>query len=180
MTDPYELEDELLHMDELTHEGEKHEIRLKHFDQPVGVLEPPDAVCVETGTSVRKAIHCLSDNNVGCVMVVRNRKLVGIFTERDVLFKIAGRTLDTARSVVDDFMTPDPKCLMLSNTIREAIRIFRRHKVRHIPIVNDQQEPIAFTSVRGVIDYIVSFFSEEVINLPPHPLRVGTLEADGA
>lgn len=52
--------------------------------------------------------------------------------------------------------------------------------MRHIPIVNSKKHPVGYTSVRGVIDFVVSYFSEEVLNLPPHPMRIGMKEEAGA
>jgi len=179
MTDQYELDDELVHMDELENEEKKHEIHVEDFDQPIGVLEPPAALSVKSGSSLKTAIKVMSDNDVGCVMVVKRKKLIGILTERRLLYQIADRRVDFDKVTVDDFMARKPECLKLCDPIKKAVQILRRHEVRHIPIVNKSGEPIGYTSVKSVVDFIVSFFSEEVMNLPPHPMRAG-IDPDGA
>jgi CBS domain-containing protein len=180
MADHYELDDEMVHMDQLENEETKHEINISDFEQPVGVLEPPSPLVVESGSLLKDAVKLMGDRNVGCVMVVRNKKLIGILTERYLLYKIADQCPDYKKDIVDEYMRRDPQCLKMTDPVREAVKIFRKHEVRHIPIVNDRHEPIGYTSVKGLIDYIVGFFSEEVLNLPPHPMRFGIKESDGA
>jgi CBS domain len=50
---------------------------------------------------------------------------------------------------------------------------------RHIPLVDDQNRPMAVVSMRDLIDYLSNFFSREILNLPPEP-RVGFRNRDGA
>ncbi|KAB2878992.1 CBS domain-containing protein [bacterium] len=180
MANQHELDDELVHMDELQRELDKHEINIEDFDQPIGVLEPPAPLIVHSGSLLKNAVKLMAEHNVGCVTVVQDRKLIGILTERHLLYRIADQCPDYEKDVVDDYMRKDPVCLKLTDPVREAVKIFREHEVRHIAIVNNNNEPIGHTSVKGMIDYIVGFFSEEVLNLPPHPIRIGDKHADGA
>lgn len=180
MTNQHELEDELVHMDELERELDKHEIHIDDFDQPIGILEPPAPLIVETGSLLKNAVKLMADHNVGCVMVVKDMKLIGIMTERHLLYRIADQCPNYEKDIVDDYMRKDPVCLKLTDPVKEAVKVFRKHETRHIAIVNKNHEPIGHTSVKGMIDYIVGFFSEEILNLPPHPLRTGDTQADGA
>ncbi|MBL7959115.1 CBS domain-containing protein [bacterium] len=180
MANQHELDDELVHMDELQRELDKHEINIEDFNQPIGVLEPPAPLIVNSGSLLKSAVKLMGEHNVGCVTVVRDMKLIGILTERHLLYRIADQCPDYEKDVVDDYMRKDPVCLKLTDPVREAVKIFREHEVRHIAIVNNNNEPIGHTSVKGMIDYIVGFFSEEVLNLPPHPIRIGDKHADGA
>jgi CBS domain-containing protein len=50
---------------------------------------------------------------------------------------------------------------------------------RHIPLVDDQNRPVAVVSMRDLIDYLSNFFSREILNLPPDP-RGGFRNRDGA
>lgn len=158
----------------------KHGLRPECFDEPVQVLQPPEPLCLESGSALKSAVEHMVEANFGSVMIVKRKALIGILTERDILYKIAGKMTSIERLFVDEFMTAQPYSLRLNDPIRSAVKIFREHKVRHIPIVDDRNVPVAFMSVRGLMDYIVSFFAEEIINLPPHPLRVGASQAYGA
>lgn len=156
------------------------ELRPSAFHEPISILQPPEPLCLEKGISLQVAIEYMVERNFGSILIVRNKKLVGILTERDILYKVAGKVNDTRRLFVEEFMTSHPHSLSMHDEILSAIRLFRENKIRHIPIVNPSDEAVGFISVRGVIDYMVSFFAEDIINLPPNPLRVGLDEAAGA
>ncbi|NUM81993.1 CBS domain-containing protein [bacterium] len=177
MAEVYDLEDEMTQMEEDRVEAE---IAAKDFNSPLSLLEPPDPVCVESGSSLKQAIDKLVENKVGCVLITKSKKLIGMITERHILQTIAHRALDLDREKIDDHMVTQPKVLKMSDPILDALRFFITENIRHIPIVNDRHEPVGYTSVRGMINYIVSFFTEDVINLPPNPLRFGASQADGA
>lgn len=177
MAEVYDLEDEMTQMEESREEAE---IAAKDFNNPVSLLEPPDPVCVASGSSLKQAIEQLVESKVGCVLITNSKKLIGMITERHILQTIAHRTLDLDQEKVDDHMIAKPKVLMMKDPILDALRYFLSENIRHIPIVNEHHEPVGYTSVRGMINYIVSFFTEDVINLPPNPLRFGASQADGA
>src|SRR5713101_3283716 len=59
-------------------------------------------------TSLAEAIRRMQEEHRGCALVVEADKLAGIFTERDVLMRVAGHALDPERTAVSAYMTPDP------------------------------------------------------------------------
>ncbi|MFI5184078.1 MAG: cyclic nucleotide-binding/CBS domain-containing protein, partial [Vicinamibacteria bacterium] len=77
---------------------------------PIRALDPRKAVTVPETTTVREAIHLMLDGEMGAVLVVRDGRSVGIFTERDVLRRVATTGMDLSRPVTD-VMTPDPVVL---------------------------------------------------------------------
>ncbi|GAB4337020.1 MAG: hypothetical protein Kow0010_25020 [Dehalococcoidia bacterium] len=87
-------------------------------------------------TTVREAVQLLRENPSGAVLVVEGTRAVGIFTERDVLRKIAGRP-DRIDDPVAAYMTPDPVVLRESDTIAVAFNKMGDGGFRHIPLVND-------------------------------------------
>src|SRR5690349_12530083 len=62
-------------------------------------LRPP--ISVAPGDSVAEAIQRMRDRRIGCVLVIDSGRLVGIFTERDVLYKVAGMPLDATATRID-------------------------------------------------------------------------------
>src|SRR5262245_47183065 len=79
-------------------------------------------VSVAPTASIHEAIDVMNRHRVGCVLVVQQQRLVGIFTERDVLRKVVtnGRDLD---SPVGEVMTANPECLTLDDGIAYALNI---------------------------------------------------------
>src|SRR4030095_254525 len=100
--------------------------------------------------------------------VVRDGRAVGIFTERDVLQRVAISGIDRARPV-SDVMTHNPETLSVDDGIAFALNRLIARGFRHIPIVDKTGHPVAVLSVREVVAYIVSLLPARVHNLPPEP-----------
>ncbi|MDX1945345.1 MAG: CBS domain-containing protein [Pirellulaceae bacterium] len=103
---------------------------------------------------VREVIRLLVDNKVGCVLVVDKAKLVGIFTERDVLLKLGERAPELGGRPVSEFMTTNVQSLPASAKIAFAVHRMDLGGYRHIPIVNDAGEPTGIFSVRDILSYL--------------------------
>ncbi|MFZ1731468.1 MAG: CBS domain-containing protein [Bacteroidota bacterium] len=128
------------------------------------------AITVDIDTPIRDAIHLMQTKRIGCVLVTSHQKLLGIFTERDVLKKIVGSSFDLRSSPITEVMTIHPQALNDDDTIAYALNFMDLGGYRHIPIVNDAFEPLGLVSVKDIIAYLVQHFADEVLNLPPHPL----------
>ena len=149
-------------------EGErKFDERMLHV--PLGVLEPRAPLVVEPLTPVLEAVTLMQEQRVGCVLVVRSTKLKGIFTERDVLTGLVGKAIDPAKTPVRKLMTPNPEYLRLTDSIAYALNKMSLGGYRHVPIVNKAIVPVGVISVRDIVNYLVRFFPQSVLNLPTLP-----------
>jgi CBS domain-containing protein len=118
----------------------------------------------------------MNGGHVGCALVVRDGKLVGIFTERDVLRKVAGAKLDLTATPVEQVMTPNPDTLPATASIAFALREMSVEGYRHIPLVNADGSPEGVVSVRDIVTWLVEFLPATVLNLPPSPAISTTLD----
>lgn len=168
-----QFDDELQRMQELMEEG-KIALLDDNLKVPLSTLKLRKAVTAERGTSLKKCLDTMLARHFGCLLVVKEKKLCGIFTERDVLMKIAGQDLDLEQLVIDDFMTPEPTSFKRSDTLESAMRYMAAQRCRHLAVVDEERQPLSVISIRDVIAYVVEFFPEDILNLPPHPIRVGT------
>jgi CBS domain-containing protein len=123
---------------------------------------------VASGSRMRQVIETVQQVQVGAVLILKDRKLIGIMTERDVLMRVVTRDVDYDKPV-DDFMTPNPKTLKPSNTIGDAIALMNEAGLRNIPIVDEDGAAIAIFKARDVIDHLAEAFPTHVLNLPPRP-----------
>jgi CBS domain-containing protein len=141
--------------------------------QPIRVVATMrPAITVSPTTSVRAAVDRMNKGSAGCVLVEDGGHLVGIFTERDVLTKVVGSTLDLDRTRVDSVMTPDPESLSPEDRVTFALNKMSVGGFRHIPLVDDDGHPVGVVSMRNVVDYMVELFRAEVLNLPPEPRNI--------
>lgn len=138
------------------------------LSEKISTLKLPAPLCVESGISVGQVVEEVQRHKVGCVLIQRGDKVIGIMTERDVLLKIVARDV-SSDAPVDEFMTPDPVTLRPHNTIRDAIKLMNERNFRHIPILDENGKAVALFSIRQVIDHLAESFPEKVINLPPRP-----------
>jgi CBS domain-containing protein len=126
--------------------------------------------CVVDATmNLAQVLQVMRDENRGGVLVLREGKLVGIFTERDVLMKVAGQELDLQRTPVAEVMTPEPTTLPPDASVAFALNKMLIEGFRHIPLVDTDGHPTGIVSMRDLIDYLSGFFDREILNLPPDP-----------
>jgi len=124
---------------------------------------------VESNSTLAGVIEAMQREDRGTVLVVEAGKLVGIFTERDVLMKVAGHAIDLTRSQVSAFMTRDPVTLPADSAVAFALNRMVVEGFRHIPLVDDENRPVAEVSMRNLIEYLGDFYNRDVLNLPPNP-----------
>ncbi|MGD9763626.1 MAG: cyclic nucleotide-binding/CBS domain-containing protein [Candidatus Binatia bacterium] len=139
-----------------------------------------DPICVAPSATVLRAVEVMNEGRVGCVLIVDGEKLVGIFTERDVLRKVVGLGRDAATTPVGEVMTPDPECLTLGDGIGYALNRMCDGGFRRIPLVDADGHPTGVVTMRNIVDAIVDQISNDVRNLPPLPTLETPREREGA
>jgi CBS domain-containing protein len=127
-------------------------------------------ITVRTDATLQEVVETLQARHIGCVLVVDLAgKLAGIFTERDLLTRVALRSLDWSKERVADFMTRDPETLHPDDRIAWALKLMHVGGYRHVPLTDADGRPVGVISVKDIVDYIVDLFPSPVLNLPPNP-----------
>ena len=137
----------------------------------VSRLNPTPPLRVGPEQTIAEAVALMRQNNVGCVLVCRDDRVVGIFTERDLMRKVlaAGKPLTRP---VSEFMTPDPVQVHRKDPIGAVIRRMEEGGYRHLPVVDDAGRPVGVLSVKRIVHYLVEHYSPTVCNQPPDPAVV--------
>ncbi|MCB9454274.1 MAG: CBS domain-containing protein [Anaerolineaceae bacterium] len=127
---------------------------------PIAVLhQNRTPITVTPDTSLAQAITMMQEAGVGALLVVDTESHpVGIFTEGDVLMKIATRVTDLESRTVSEFMTPNPDTLPAHVSIAHALHLMSIHHYRHIPIVDDSGLVQGVVSFRDMVRYIETVF----------------------
>jgi CBS domain-containing protein len=127
----------------------------KHMmEDGVKVLRLTHPVNVSVDESVARAIELMKEHHVGCTLVLDGEKLAGIFTERDILFDLAGTDKDPARLTMRDVMTPDPVRLLEDDTIASALNKMSVGGFRHVPVVREGDVLVGVVSIKDILSYI--------------------------
>lgn len=141
---------------------ETHALRSPIKDLPQ--LHP--VVGVDPDTSIRDTINEMVSKSVGCVLVIEDGALVGVFSERDVLSKVVADNIDMDATSVSQLMTPGPETLPEESELVYALHKMTIGGYRHVPLLDASGTPVAVVSMRDIVDYIVSLYQSEVLNLP--------------
>lgn len=107
------------------------------MEQALGavLLEKPSGIhCVGPRTRVAEAAELMRANEVGSVLVLEHGRLVGIFTERDLMARVVCAGLMPAIVRIQQVMTPEPYTVMPSMTVEDALAFCTRHRIRHLPV----------------------------------------------
>lgn len=147
--------------------------------EPIEKLLYNEPLTVSKTATVKEVVNLFNDKDVGCVLIVEKDKLVGIFTERDVIRKVIDLGAVALNEKVEKFMTARPETLKLSDPIAFALNKMAAGGYRHIPLVDDKGAPVGCISVRNVVDYLADSHAKEILNLPPEPDIVQTSREGG-
>ncbi len=139
-------------------------------DQRVSVLPTDDYVAVSPYTPLSQAIEAMKGDEGGCVIVSDDGRVVGIFTERDLLNRVLGENVNL-ESPINEWMQPVVETLSSEATIGDAVRLMNEKSFRNIPLVKNG-ELIGSISVFDIITYLAECYPKETMNLPPLPAQV--------
>jgi CBS domain-containing protein len=124
------------------------------MEDPVRALQPRKPITLRPTASVSEAIESMLARNVGALLIVDAAgKLLGIFSERDLLTKVAEAHHRYAELPVRQFMTPDPETVTLDDTLAFALHKMDVGGYRHLPVVQDGL-PVGVISVRDLLRHI--------------------------
>lgn len=155
-------------IDSGTVEEELHEIRGALLNDTITMLEPAEPICLPATATVAEAIErMLARRQAGVLVVDADGRLTGIFTERDVLMRVAGQGRNAAGTTLGEVMTPDPEALRAGHRIAYAVHSMSVAGYRTVPIVDADGKPVGVVTVSNVIRWLAGLFPEAVLNLPP-------------
>jgi CBS domain-containing protein len=150
------------------YDDDERQIRGAIFAEPLSKVPRRPLVIVPITATVGNAVSAMNDKHVGCALIVRDGRLAGIFTERDVLQKVLGKAIPL-EAPVERAMTPNPVTLPDSASIAYALRHMSQEGYRHVPLVDGTGRPIGVVAVRDIVSWVCNLFPAAVLNIPPTP-----------
>lgn len=108
---------------------------------------------VTSDTAVVDVIDRMREAHVGCALVIDDGKLIGIFTERDVLNKLTGKNARASTTAISQLMSGNPEVLHETDSVATALNKMSLGRYRHIP-VQKADGSYGVTSIKHVLKYI--------------------------
>ena len=121
--------------------------------------------------TVTQAMRAMQKEHRGVVLITEDgsneSRVLGIFSERDVLFRIVDGGRNPMTLALAEVMTRDPECVPVEANVAWVLNKMSVGGFRHVPVVDKAGRPVFVVSVRDVVELLVERFPREVGNLPP-------------
>jgi CBS domain-containing protein len=119
----------------------------------VVLLLPRKPIVVEPTLTVGEVLQLLVERAIGCVLIVEEGRLAGIFTERDAVVRIGADIEDCRNLPVADFMTANPETIEADAQIAYALQKMDAGGYRHLPVMASGRV-VGVVSIRDILQYL--------------------------
>ena len=138
-------------------------------DTKIHQILRPKLLMALPSASLQEVVDLMHVEKSGYVVIVdEHSKLVGMFTEREVLMKAMQKGVVWINPV-SQFMRTDLHTLKKSDTVGEALAMMSKFSVRHVPLVDEYGQVNGILSIRTIVGFLAELFPKEILNLPPRP-----------
>jgi len=106
--------------------------------------------------TVLRALEIMAEYDVGALLVLDGKRLVGVFSERDYARKVVLRGKSSNHSLVSEVMSGKVVYVTLNRTIEECMAIMTEEHFRHLPVLDDEQNVVGIVSIGDLIKETIS------------------------
>lgn len=114
--------------------------------------------------NIVQTIQSLVCNHVGALMVMAEKKLIGIISERDVLSRVLNVNKDTQKTLVREVMTKDPIVVVPDMPIIDAMNLMTVKRIRHLPVY-EHNSIIGMISIGDLTSYMADLQEQKINDL---------------
>ncbi len=164
-----QIDEELALMEERT--AKRKAIGVDLLQHEIGELCHAPVQTLDVSATVGDAVDTMQAGKFGAVVITREGKLAGILTERDLLMKVLGKVEQYRERPVTELMTADPESLRKDDELVYLMNAMHVGGFRHMPIVDENDQPLHIISLRDVLAHFLEQFADEIRNIPPAPYR---------
>lgn len=119
-----------------------------------------DVVTASKTDSIRSAATRMRQAGIGCIVVAEGKTAVGIFSERDLLNRVAADGLDIEKTTLAEVMTPKPLCVDSSEPLDRVFALLAEGRFRHVPIT-ENGELVGIVSLSDLAKVLRNVYAEE-------------------
>lgn len=146
--------------------------------EPITHLDLSYYCSAPAGALVKDVVEELRSNKRNCSIILKDGRLVGIFTDRDVLRRIVDRP-ELWEHAVDEVMTTNVLTIDESATAAEAMSLMDQHHFRNVPVVRANGELVGNFTHYSVVKFLADTFPTEIYNRAPDHTRFARRQHGG-
>lgn len=154
------------------------------WKEAITVVPTRTLLVCSPAVSVREAMQAMQKGHRGYILITEDgsprSRLLGIFTERDILLRVIESPRNFSEVRITEVMTRDPEALPVDARLAWALNMMAIGGYRHVPVVDGNGWPTAVLAVRDIVEFLAESFPAEILNLPPDFGRKKALARDGA
>jgi len=125
------------------------------------IIEKQKIVTAPSTTTVSEAARLMRNHKIGALMVCDKKRLVGVFTERDALFRVTAEACDPKTTLLADVMTPNPQTIGPDKPLGHALHMMYEGGFRNVPVV-EKGRPIGMVSAHHALGPELKEFVSEM------------------
>ncbi len=130
-------------------------------DESVAEIKATPFECISPETTIQRAVELLASLNVACLLVSENEQLVGVFSDRDVLDRVALEYEAIKSHPVREVMTSNPIYVYESDSAAAALAVMAASGYRHVPLVDLDNHPVGIVSPQRVLMFLRKHLAKE-------------------
>jgi CBS domain-containing protein len=115
----------------------------------------------ELGQTVLETVQIMVEHDIGAVPVLHNDRLVGIFSERDLMKRVVAEGRDPRSTCMAEVMTDDPLTISMNEDLESCMSLMRFHSFRHLPVCHEGHL-VGMVSLRDILLHDLSERDDEV------------------
>lgn len=125
------------------------------------LIKDQETYQAELGHTVIETVRAMVERNIGAVPVIYSGKLVGIFSERDLMRRVVAEGRDPRSTCMAEVMTDDPLAVGTGEDLETCMALMRRHGFRHLPVCHEGQL-VGMVSLRDILLHDLNEKDDEV------------------
>lgn len=110
---------------------------------------------VQVSSTVMDAVHMMRESGTGALSVLEGERLVGIFSERDLMLRVVDVGKRPAETIIADVFTADLQTVSRDTNCSEALKLMLSHRIRHLPVVDKDGSLVGLVSIRRLVQHEV-------------------------
>lgn len=125
------------------------------------LIKSQETYHAEMGQSVLEIVRAMVERNIGAVPILHNGKLVGIFSERDLMKRVVAEGRDPRSTCLAEVMTDEPLTVSMNEELDSCMTLMRQYSFRHLPVCHEGHL-VGIVSLRDILLHDLDEKGDEV------------------